>query len=398
MSTTPLPIDQFAAKVRGKYPGAYDHLSDAQLVQKVVDKHPEYKESIASFSPTQAEQLPPRSVTDAFDPKAEGTAQRFLGSAGAALLSVPGAILRTGLDPVGTARDIVSSVGNAVKTYANPATRPTMEGIESVLPEALGTGFGNAAAAYTPEAAYGAKQLAGTALRDPYNEVRAPIKAAAAAGKLLGAPELSEAFIPNRPGAYSAAERAAVPLSQSPNAANLNAINAARKAAGAPPPAPEPELGSPENPGFMSKLPSRLPRNLRSDPFAPPVEESAEAGRQAEASSPTGVTVFPEPNKLFPGQNENYAASIPRNELEDLALAGKPGAGKQLQQLGKSILYTPKGAGIETPSMSVLRDSLGIKGNADPFAPAPPEIPQGNDSPFQPSVAQGWLRPRKVLQ
>jgi len=57
----------------------------------------------------------------------------------------------------------------------------------------------------------------------------------------------------------------------------------------------------------------------------------------------SGVTVFPEPNPLFPGENPNYAASIPRGELEDLAQRGKPGAGTQLQQLGRPVIYRPKG-------------------------------------------------------
>lgn len=56
MSTAPLPIDEFAKRLRTKYPGAYDSLSDAQLVQKVVNKYPDYKEHIASFAPTQFEQ------------------------------------------------------------------------------------------------------------------------------------------------------------------------------------------------------------------------------------------------------------------------------------------------------------------------------------------------------
>jgi len=55
VSATPLPIDQFAAKVRAKYPGAYDHLSDQEIVQRVVTKYPQYKEHIASYAPTQFE-------------------------------------------------------------------------------------------------------------------------------------------------------------------------------------------------------------------------------------------------------------------------------------------------------------------------------------------------------
>ena len=54
-STSAIPIDQFARNVRAKYPGSYDHLSDADLVQKVVTKYPVYKDSIAGYAPTQFE-------------------------------------------------------------------------------------------------------------------------------------------------------------------------------------------------------------------------------------------------------------------------------------------------------------------------------------------------------
>lgn len=46
MSTQPLPLGQFAAKVRAKYPGAYDHLGDQDLADKVTAKYPQYKDSI----------------------------------------------------------------------------------------------------------------------------------------------------------------------------------------------------------------------------------------------------------------------------------------------------------------------------------------------------------------
>ena len=55
MTTTPLPIDQFAQGVRDKYPGAYDHMSDPELVNAIVTKYPQYKEHIASYAPTQFE-------------------------------------------------------------------------------------------------------------------------------------------------------------------------------------------------------------------------------------------------------------------------------------------------------------------------------------------------------
>lgn len=54
----------------------------------------------------------------------------------------------------------------------------------------------------------------------------------------------------------------------------------------------QPELGSPENPGLFSKLPSRLPQNLRRDPFSAPAPPP-----QWETPSHTDVLGSPE----FPG-------------------------------------------------------------------------------------------------
>lgn len=170
---------------------------------------------------------------------------------------------------------------------------------------------------------------------------------------------------------------------------------------------PPPELGSPENPGPMSKIPNRLPAKLRGDPFTPP--ETAEASRQAEASSepnPYNVAVVPEPRAPLPSDRPGSAWSLTRTKgLPEAAQRGQPGAADVLRQVGQPVVMTPRSGGFETPNMQALRDSLGIsesfpKGNADPFAPAPPDVPQGNDSPFAPSVTSNWMRPKKqvVLQ
>lgn len=50
MSTTPTPqpmdFSDFASQIRAKYPGAYDHIPDQELAQKVVDKYPQYKSQV----------------------------------------------------------------------------------------------------------------------------------------------------------------------------------------------------------------------------------------------------------------------------------------------------------------------------------------------------------------
>jgi len=100
-------------------------------------------------------------------------------------------------------------------------------------------------------------------------------------------------------------------------------------------PAPEPELGTPENPGALSKIPNRL------------TKAQMEALNEQKNSSPLpkgtvpGVTIAPNPRTPFDEEVPNYMASIPREQLSKLAKTGKPGAGKQLQQLGKTVIYVP---------------------------------------------------------
>ena len=41
-----LNSQQFAAKIRAKYPGAYDDIADDDLTRRVVAKYPEYRDSV----------------------------------------------------------------------------------------------------------------------------------------------------------------------------------------------------------------------------------------------------------------------------------------------------------------------------------------------------------------
>lgn len=51
----PITMADFAGKVRAKYPGAYDHLSDSQLTGKIITKYPEYKDQISGMAKTDFE-------------------------------------------------------------------------------------------------------------------------------------------------------------------------------------------------------------------------------------------------------------------------------------------------------------------------------------------------------
>src|SRR5271157_4158969 len=141
MSTTPQPLSasDFAAKVRAKYPGAYDHLSDIQLVGKIVEKHPEYKDKIASYAPTQFEKDRP------------GTGANLTG-AGTALWeqakSLPESALKM-LDPtqpfrhpeeMPIARAAHEAKAGWERGAAHPGSWPGVKGA-SAVEESLGSGF-----------------------------------------------------------------------------------------------------------------------------------------------------------------------------------------------------------------------------------------------------------------
>jgi hypothetical protein len=99
----------------------------------------------ADNGPSSAEPSTYQKLT-AVDQTTQNPALRFLSNVGGAVIGAPAAIGSAILHPVDTVNNIGKSVNDALDTYANPATRPSWEGIKSVLPEALGLGTGNVAA------------------------------------------------------------------------------------------------------------------------------------------------------------------------------------------------------------------------------------------------------------
>lgn len=73
----------------------------------------------------------------------------------------------------------------------------------------------------------------------------------------------------------------------------------------------------------------------------PPAEGLPAKLSTAPKSNLPGTIIAPEPRAPFPGEDEGYMSSIPRGRLPGLAASGKPGAATQLQNLGKTVLYTP---------------------------------------------------------
>jgi hypothetical protein len=85
-------------------------------------------------------------LTAPIDTEAKDPVSRTLSSAGATLAGAPEAAGNLILHPFDTATKMGQGIGESLSTWANPKTRPTWEGIKSVLPEALGQGIGNVAA------------------------------------------------------------------------------------------------------------------------------------------------------------------------------------------------------------------------------------------------------------
>lgn len=103
---------------------------------------------------------------------------------------------------------------------------------------------------------------------------------------------------------------------------------------------PEPELGSPENPGFMAKLPTRMPTKV-GEPRVVPIDRN---------NPIPGVSVFPEPREMAPGEKPGSMYSVPRSQLVGAARAGKPGATDVLRDLGRPMVLLPKeGVGYPGP-------------------------------------------------
>lgn len=87
-----LSPQDFAAKIRAKYPGAYDSLSDTDLTAKVVAKHPEYQSVVAM--PSAATQAPDSSdapIAGAYK-QAGKSLVGGVGDAVKSLLGMPGQI------------------------------------------------------------------------------------------------------------------------------------------------------------------------------------------------------------------------------------------------------------------------------------------------------------------
>lgn len=372
---------------------------------------------------------------------------RTLDAAGAGLMAAPGAIAQTVLHPIDTA----NSIADSVESYLDPKTRPTWEGIKSVLPEAIGGGIGSVAAGEAPRLALSATRgITNNVLRDPATgNIKTPYEAAA--DKILGPDPFKPKSSPATPipegtnyGTYLRDKAAAdaedlkarkpIPLTQSPNMAGEGAAayRAGRKGGPTAPPNPFPNA-TPTAPETMPSTSPTTPSPATSDtsssfrsgtasfevpgisaqagkgPVAPPVEgESGSVPKNLP--DPNTVLTLPEPKPSIPGVPNNMG-SVPRESLFDAADRGVAGAGPQIQSLGQRVLYLPRDIDTAPPKFQMTFPDNPATTFPPPTFPAipsegvPPPAPTGTppvDSGLPgakaapPLSASSLIRPRLV--
>jgi hypothetical protein len=108
----------------------------------------------------------------------------------------------------------------------------------------------------------------------------------------------------------------------------LKAASSVFKLAGGPEIADAMIPAHPNPTGYFTRLGSRMP--------------AAPRGLLGAGTPDESPLLIPEPTRMFAGEEPNYMASTPREDLPGLAASGKLGAGTQLQQLGRRILYKPR--------------------------------------------------------
>lgn len=229
---------------------------------------------------------------------------------------------------------------------------PMVQAASPLVPEALRRTKGAISdAAFSPDGnmrpgVRTASQIGGAAIGSAYGLSHgSPYGAIAggAAGYRMGPSMMEAMFKPSPKPVYPGAMLPAADEFYANRGAEINSIN--RIAAKFDKlNAVEPEVGSPENPGFSSKLPTRLPSNLRGDPFSPQAQAAPIATNPftPKGEIPYGSVIqLPEPNEAVSPINPKYMGSVPRNELVGMGKSGTPGAGTQLQQIGNKVIYTP---------------------------------------------------------
>lgn len=157
-----------------------------------------------------------------------------------------------------------------------------------------------------------------------------------------------------------------IPAKAIPKGTNYGQYLENQKLAAKAPP-PEPELGSAENPGPFSKIPTKLPTALRGDPFAPsqPAPPSPFSAPM-EAQSAEGVPGYvPKPSGRMVRLPQEFAA---QDQLQGFA---KTRASERGMQFAAGMVPAEGRAVPRTPT-KINTVEFPTRGNASPFSPAAP--------------------------
>lgn len=369
-------VQGFASKVRAKFPGSYDDMDDTTLAQKVVAKHPEYSDILPkSFGTAPVAPVP-----------LPGQGQRVMGTTWDSELKPQPEVLGQPIMPLGAVSvpqfigGLAGGVGGSkAGEYAGEKFKLGSLG-KDLSREAgglLGTLLGSGAGAEAEDLYPRAKETIGRTLRVQPTADNSPttgtigkaktestltpgVKAAASTLKLVGGPKIANALIPDYPepvGPFSRVASGPVPKQVDPVAAAVKSRTASWIPTTVPKPASTPLTESPyyndiaaarsaaredaananiNRPGWTAKLSTRVP-------------SGSGALGQVRGGVPD-VNVVPEPRELLPEDRPGAKWSIKRSELPGAAQRRIPGAGSVMQNLGKTVIYTPKeGVGYPGP-------------------------------------------------
>jgi hypothetical protein len=187
-----------------------------------------------------------------------------------------------------------------------------------------------------------------------------------AIGSLIGQKEMGEKIGGALGGLYggwkggTAGPELTLEETQARNAANKVTQRAADVAAGAREPVDSMAVA------VRHRLASWLPTKL-----APETESTAATANAVAGAKLPSTLVVPEPNATLAADRPGAKWSIPRKELKLAAERGLPGAGDVLQNLGKTVIYTPKeGVGYPGPRVDVTAAGPGSSTLSPHEAPA----------------------------
>jgi hypothetical protein len=162
MADTPqqLTAEQFAAKIRAKYPGAYDHLQDQELTTKVLQKYPEYNEKVmapgVAESRKQQQVSGPIAQSIARYDKSPDAAYSIFQPTGVSTQPKGGQLGGTS-EQVGKVRKLQKSVTETSLSMVGGVPGAGVKGVAGVAARVAGAGAGGALGAAASTADQGTK-------------------------------------------------------------------------------------------------------------------------------------------------------------------------------------------------------------------------------------------------